>query len=97
TGRIYHFDLNQDRTELVLEGPLADKVAETRDTGIEDVVFAEGFGGISDLEVGPDGYLYVVSLGNGAIYRIIPAADVVSTPDVEADVEEEEVEEEEEE
>src|ERR671919_2506140 len=58
TGRIYHFDLNEDRTELVLEGPLADKVAETRDTGIEDIVFAEGFGGIADLEVGPDGYLY---------------------------------------
>src|SRR5215211_6479204 len=79
TGRIYHFDLNKDRTELVLEGPLTDKVAETRDTGIENIVFAEGFGGISDLEVGPDGYLYVVSLGHGSIYRILPAADVVST------------------
>jgi glucose/arabinose dehydrogenase len=90
TGRIYHFDLNKDRTELVLEGPLADKVAETRDTGIEDIVFAEDFGGVSDLEVGPDGYLYVVSLGHGAIYRILPATDVVLTPDVEADVEEEE-------
>jgi hypothetical protein len=100
TGRIYHFDLNKDRTELVLEGPLADKVAETRDTGIEDIVFAEGFGGVSDLEVGPDGYLYVVSLGHGAIYRILPATDVVSITDVEEDeedikaVEEEEDEEE---
>jgi aldose sugar dehydrogenase len=91
TGRIYHFDLNEDRTELVLEGTLADKVAETRDTGIENIVFAEGFGGISDLEVGPDGYLYVVSLGHGAIYRILPAADVVSTTGaVEEDIEEEE-------
>jgi glucose/arabinose dehydrogenase len=110
TGRIYHFDLNEDRTELVLEGPLADKVAETRDTGIEDIVFAEGFGGITDLEVGPDGYLYVVSLGHGAIYRILPATDVVpitgaveeedveeeEEEDIEADVEEEEEEEEEE-
>jgi aldose sugar dehydrogenase len=95
TGRIYHFDLNEERTELVLEGPLADKVAETRDTGIEDIVFGEGFGGISDLEVGPDGYLYVVSLGHGAIYRILPAADVVSiTGAVEEDIEEEEDEEE---
>jgi aldose sugar dehydrogenase len=93
TGRIYHFDLNEDRTELVLEGPIADKVAETRDTGIENIVFGEGFGGITDLEVGPDGFLYVVSLGHGAIYRILPATDVVSTPDVEADVEEEEEEE----
>src|SRR5215208_2564417 len=76
TGRIYHFDLNEERTELVLEGLLADKVAETRDTGIEDIVFAERFGGITDLEVGPDGYLYVVSLGHGAIYKILPAANV---------------------
>jgi glucose/arabinose dehydrogenase len=97
TGRIYHFDLNEDRTELVLEGPLADKVAETRDTGIEDIVFAEGFGGITDLEVGPDGYLYVVSLGHGSIYRILPAADVVSTTGAVEDIEEEEGEEEEEE
>src|SRR5215216_669605 len=97
TGRIYHFDLNEDRTELVLEGPLADKVAETRDTGIEDIVFAEGFGGITDLEVGPDGYLYVVSLGHGSIYRILPAADVVSTTGAVEDIEEEEEEEEEEE
>src|SRR5215216_3411399 len=97
TGRIYHFDLNEDRTELVLEGPLADKVAETRDTGIEDIVFAEGFGGITDLEVGPDGYLYVVSLGHGSIYRILPAADVVSTTGAVEDIEEEEEDEEEEE
>src|SRR5215212_2641871 len=93
TGRIYHFDLNKDRTGLVLEGPLADKVAETRDTGIEDIVFAEGFGGITDLEVGPDGYLYVVSLGHGAVYRILPAADVVSTTGAVEDIEEEEDEE----
>jgi aldose sugar dehydrogenase len=93
TGRIYHFDLNEDRTQLVLEGPLADKVAETRDTaGIENIVFAEDFGGIADLEVGPDdGYLYVVSLGHGAIYRILPAAYVIPTTEA---VEEEEEEEE---
>ena len=87
TGRIYHFDLNKDRTELVLEGPLADKVAETRDTGIEDIVFGEGFGGITDLEVGPDGYLYVVSLGHGAIYKILPAAYVIPTTSAEEEEE----------
>ena len=80
TGRIYHFDLNEDRTELILSGLLADKVAETRDTGIENILFAEGFGGVTDLEVGPDdGYLYVVSLGHGAIYKILPAANVIPT------------------
>jgi glucose/arabinose dehydrogenase len=73
-GRIYHFDMNENRTELALKGPLLDKLAEKRDTGIDDIVFGENFGGITDLEIGPDGYLYVVSFGKGAIYRIVPAS-----------------------
>jgi aldose sugar dehydrogenase len=71
TGNIYHFDLNEDRTQLVLTGDLEDKIAETRETGGQDIVFGEGFAGISDLEVGPDGNLYVVSLGQGKIFRIV--------------------------
>jgi glucose/arabinose dehydrogenase len=79
TGNIYHFDLNEDRTQLVLAGELEDKIAETRETGTEDIVFGEGFAGISDLEVGPDGYLYVVSLGQGKIFRIVPGSTDAST------------------
>jgi glucose/arabinose dehydrogenase len=71
TGNIYHFDLNQDRTQLVLTGDLEDKIAETRETGDQDIIFGEGFAGISDLEVGPDGNLYVVSLGQGKIFRVV--------------------------
>jgi glucose/arabinose dehydrogenase len=73
-GNIYHFDLNEDRTQLVLTGELEDKIAETRETGAEDIVFGEGFAGVSDLEVGPDGYLYVVSLGQGKIFRVVPSS-----------------------
>jgi len=70
-GYIYHFDLNKDRTELVLAGKLSDKIAETDE--IEDVVFGQGFGGITDIEVGPyDGYLYVVSIEEGKIFKIVP-------------------------
>jgi aldose sugar dehydrogenase len=98
TGRIYHFDLNEDRTELILSGLLADKVAETRDTGIENILFAEGFGGVTDLEVGPDdGYLYVVSLGHGAIYKILPASDIIPTTQAGEEDKDIEVKEEEEE
>jgi aldose sugar dehydrogenase len=43
-------------------------------------VFGEGFAGISDLEVGPDGYLYVVSLGQGRIFRIVPASSDAFSP-----------------
>ena len=71
-GNIYHFDLTGNRTNLILNGPLADKVSNNS-TENQDIIFGEGFGGISDLEVGPyDGYLYVVSLGHGSIYRIVP-------------------------
>jgi aldose sugar dehydrogenase len=82
-GRLYHFDLNKNRTALQLNGTLSDKVWN----GLEDltpVLFGQGFAGISDLEVGPDGYLYVVSyahvctastgqeLSEGRIYKISP-------------------------
>ena len=71
-GNIYHFDLTGNRTNLILNGLLADKVSNNS-TENQDIIFGEGFGGISDLEVGPyDGYLYVVSLGHGSIYRILP-------------------------
>jgi aldose sugar dehydrogenase len=72
SGRIYDFKLNDNRTGLSLTGPLADKVGDT-DNETQGLVFASEFGGISDLVVGPDGYLYVVSLGQGAIYRIVPS------------------------
>src|SRR5918996_1305423 len=80
TGNIYHFDLNEDRTQLVLTGELEDKIAGTRETGAEDIVFGEGFAGISDLEVGPDGYLYIDSLGQGKIFRIVPAVGDAFSP-----------------
>ncbi|HZA61425.1 MAG TPA: PQQ-dependent sugar dehydrogenase [Nitrososphaeraceae archaeon] len=79
TGNIYRFDLNEDRTQFVLAGELEDKIAEIRETGTEDIVFGEGFAGVSDLEVGPDGYLYVVSLGQGKIFRIVPAGNDAPT------------------
>jgi glucose/arabinose dehydrogenase len=70
-GNIYHFDLNANRTQLVLEGVLADKIANNA-TENEGIIVGEGFGGVTDLEVGPyDGFLYAVSLGHGAIYRIV--------------------------
>jgi aldose sugar dehydrogenase len=75
-GAIYHFDLNEKRTGLILKGQLEDKVAEKRSTGVKDIQFATGFDGvthgITDIEEGPDGYLYIVSYGHGSIYRIMP-------------------------
>ena len=70
-GRIYHFDLNQDRTGLMLEGALEDGVADNVGE-LGPVIFGTGFRSISDIEVGPDGYLYILLYGPGKIYRIVP-------------------------
>jgi aldose sugar dehydrogenase len=76
-GRLYNFKLNEDRTGLVLpsDGPLADKIANTPDQMTQQlaggVTIGQGFGVITDLQVGPnDGYLYILTL-NGSLYRII--------------------------
>ena len=66
---LYHFDLNEDRTALALPGELADKVANSPDE-LESVIFGRELR-IADLEVGPDGYLYLLTL-TGTIYRVVP-------------------------
>lgn len=79
-GRIYHFDLNQERTHLVLDGPLASKLIKNANMdGIDQILFGDEFGGITDLKVGPDGYLYVVSIGLGKIFKIVPSSSLSST------------------
>ena len=58
----------------MLNGSLADKVADLTDD-LEDYTFAENLGIITDVEVGPDGNLYVltgVRETEGKIYRIMP-------------------------
>ena len=71
-GNIYHFELNQTRTGFNLSGALADKIEDSPEE-LKDVIFAQGFGSITNLQVGPDGYLYVLAFDEGKIYRIIPA------------------------
>jgi glucose/arabinose dehydrogenase len=70
-GTLYHFDLDKDRTDLYLRGPLTDKIAQNP-IELQKIVFGEGFGGISDIELGPDGYLYILATGFDKIFRIVP-------------------------
>lgn len=70
-GRIYHLVLNANRDGFAL-GTLTDTVADN-ESQLAPFVFGTGFNGVTDLKVGPDGFLYVVSLFDGAIYRIVPA------------------------
>ena len=39
---------------------------------MDEIIFGTGFGCITDVKQGPDGLLYIVSLSDGTIYRIIP-------------------------
>ncbi|MDE1844392.1 MAG: PQQ-dependent sugar dehydrogenase [Thaumarchaeota archaeon] len=71
-GNVYRFQLNQNRDGFVFNSPqLADKQANIGDS-MSEIVFATGFGCISDVVTGPDGLLYVTSLTDGTIYRIVP-------------------------
>ena len=76
TGSLYHFKLNQQRDGLALTGVLADKVANTPDES-QQAALGHGFGTITDLQVGPDGYLYVLTFA-GNIYRIVPSSSLSS-------------------
>jgi aldose sugar dehydrogenase len=74
-GRLYNSKLDEDRTGLLLDGPLADKVANTPDEIQQGgVILGQGFGVITDMQIGPDdGYLYVLTL-QGSLYRIVPTS-----------------------
>jgi glucose/arabinose dehydrogenase len=71
TGNLYNFRLDSDREQLLLDPPLDDKVADTPQE-IQDIVFGRGFGVITDIQVGSDGYLYILGI-DGTIYKIVPA------------------------
>jgi glucose/arabinose dehydrogenase len=70
-GNLYYFEVNEERDGLVLGGALSDLVADS-DSELEAITIGTGFRGITDIETGPDGHLYVLSY-SGSVYRIVPA------------------------
>jgi glucose/arabinose dehydrogenase len=74
-GNIYHFDLTSNRSGLELDNMLQDKIANSPEE-VEGILFGKGFGTITDIEVSPDGNLYVLTgirSDNGKLYRISPS------------------------
>jgi glucose/arabinose dehydrogenase len=63
-GFLYFFELSSDRRALNLTGEVQDKIANSTDE-LRENILGERFGGITDIEVGPDGNLYVLSLYQG--------------------------------
>ena len=79
TGQLLKFKLNEERNQLKFDTPhLQDHIANltTLENGqkdfetLDEIVFGTGFGCITDVEMGSDGSLYVVSITDNTIYRI---------------------------
>ena len=71
-GNLYRFHLNQNRDGFVFQSSqLQDKVVNPGDS-MDEITFGTGFGCLTDVKFGPDGLLYIVSLSDGTLYRIMP-------------------------
>ncbi|HSF50529.1 MAG TPA: PQQ-dependent sugar dehydrogenase, partial [Nitrososphaeraceae archaeon] len=71
-GTVLHFDLNQTRTGLQLEGELSDRIVN-KPSELNSAIFGTGFDIITDIKIDPiDGDLYVLAANskNGKIYKI---------------------------
>jgi glucose/arabinose dehydrogenase len=74
-GTLFRFKLTGNRNKLVLEGHgrqgrVADNLGKFDITESEDLLFGTGFGVGTDIQTGPNGSVFVVSLSNGEIYEI---------------------------
>jgi aldose sugar dehydrogenase len=77
-GNLYFFGVNENRNAIQLdaaqqESGLSDLVVDNEEE-LSAITFGSGFGGITDIETGPDGFLYVLSYDDGIIYRISPTS-----------------------
>jgi aldose sugar dehydrogenase len=70
-GEIYDFDLNENRTKLELTNTTANNTLAKK-LDVRNVLFAHGLGKITDMDVGQDGNLYVLSkyLETPTIFKI---------------------------
>ena len=83
-GNLYYFEVNEDRTGIKFDSNsnsssssqigLTDLVADNEQE-ISAIALGTDFGGITDIETGQDGFLYILTLdresdGEGKIYKI---------------------------
>lgn len=74
-GFLFRFKLTADRQHFSFsDSRLADRVADNTDkfdqTESESLLIGRDFGITTDIQTGPNGNLFVVSLSNGAVYEI---------------------------
>ena len=74
-GSLYRLRLTRNRKKVDVADPVlaervADNLAKFDPTESESLIVGKGFGTTPSIEQGPDGNLYVVSITDGAIYKI---------------------------
>ena len=74
-GYLFRFRLTGNRRRIAVDDPrledrVADNLAKHEITESESLLFGRDFGVTTDVQTGPNGNLFVVSLTNGAIYEI---------------------------
>jgi aldose sugar dehydrogenase len=80
SGILYYFQPNADRTGMGLENdPLLNDMVADSDDELSGVTLGTGFTGISEIETGPDGNLYILTYdreneGQGSLMKIIPSS-----------------------
>ena len=71
-GNLYKFELNQTRDGFEFINPDLQDNLVNDDDSMDEIVIGTGFRCITDIERGPDGFLYLVTHGERTIYRILP-------------------------
>jgi glucose/arabinose dehydrogenase len=74
TGNLYKFKLNSERTGFVFDTPELSDLVLNIDEPMDEIILGTGFGCMTDIEIGPDGLIYIVSLSEEKIFRILPKA-----------------------
>jgi glucose/arabinose dehydrogenase len=74
-GHLFLLKLTGNRRKIAVDdGRLEDRVADNVDkweiTESESLLFGEGFGVVTDVQTGPNGNLFVISLTHGTVYEI---------------------------
>ena len=79
TGNLYKFELNENRDGFEFTSSFLQDNIINHDETMDEIIIGTGFGCVTDIERGPDGFLYVVSLSEGTIFRILPTASAENT------------------
>jgi glucose/arabinose dehydrogenase len=84
-GNLFFFEVNENRNGLQFDNnpDIANDLVVSTEDEISSITLGSGFKGITDIETGPDGNLYILTYsradgGQGALYKISSSEGTVS-------------------